>query len=57
MSAAGTRKERHGGKPGKLIATDGDFNIIDTLEVDNAGQVNEVRLLSELDAAHNGVPF
>jgi len=57
MSAEGTRKERHGGNPGKVIFTDDDFNVIDTLDLDGAGQVNEVRLLSELDAAHNGVAF
>ena len=43
--------------PGKLISTDEDFEIIDTVDLDGAGQVNEVRLISELDAAHNGVPF
>lgn len=57
LSAEGTRHQRHGGMPGKLIATDDEFNITDTLDLDGAGQVNEVRLLSELDAAHNGVPF
>lgn len=57
MSPVGTRKERHGGKPGKLIATDENFTVIDTLDLDSAGQVNEVRLLSELDEAHNQVPF
>ena len=29
----------------------------DTVEMEGAGQVNEVRLISELDAAHNGVAF
>jgi hypothetical protein len=57
LSAEGTRRERHGGMPGKLIATDDVFNITDTLDLEGAGQINDVRLLSELDAAHNGVPF
>ena len=43
--------------PGKLIRTNEDFEIIDTVELDGAGQVNEVRLISELDGAHNKVPF
>ena len=57
LSAEGTRSERHGGMPGKLICTDEEFEIIDTIDLEGAGQVNEVRLISELDAAHNGVPF
>ena len=57
MSAQGNRRERHGGKPGKLISTDEAFDIVDTIDLDGAGQVNEVRLMSELDAAHNGVAF
>ncbi len=57
LSAEGTRSERHGGMPGKLVSTDEDFEIIDTVELEGAGQVNEVRLISELDAAHNGVAF
>jgi hypothetical protein len=43
--------------PGKLVSTDEDFKIIDTVKLEGAGQVNEVRLISELDAAHNGVAF
>ena len=57
LSADGKRSERHGGMPGKLVSTDEDFQIIDTVELEGAGQVNEVRLISELDAAHNGVAF
>ena len=57
MSAEGTREERHSGNPGIVISTDEAFNIGATLELDGAGQVNAVRLLSELDEAHNGVPF
>ena len=57
LSAEGTRSERHGGMAGKLVSTDEDFEIIDTVELEDAGQVNEVRLISELDAAHNGVAF
>jgi hypothetical protein len=57
LSAEGTRQERHGRLPGKLISTNKDFEIIDTTDLEGAGQVNEVRLISELDAAHNEVPF
>jgi len=57
LSAEGTRAERHGRNPGKLIATDEEFAITATMDLDGAGQVNEVRLVSELDAAHNGEPF
>ena len=57
LSAEGTRQERHGRLPGKLISTNEDFEIIDTTDLEGAGQVNEVRLISELDAAHNEVPF
>jgi hypothetical protein len=57
LSAKGTREERHGRMPGKLISTNEDFEIINAVELEGAGQVNEVRLISELDAAHNGTPF
>ena len=57
LSAEGTRQERHGRLPGKLISTNEDFEIIGTTDLEGAGQVNEVRLISELDAAHNEVPF
>ena len=57
LSAEGTRSERHGGMAGKLVSTDEDFEIVDTVDLEGAGQVNEVRLISELDAAHNGVAF
>ena len=57
LSAEGTRAERHGGHPGRVVATDEQFAVLDTVEIAGAGQVNEVRLVSDLDAAHNGVAF
>ena len=37
--------------------SDKDFSIMESYKIPKAGGITEVRMISELDKAHNGVPF
>lgn len=58
ISQRGTREERHLPEGlGSVLAFDDDFNLIHKIILKNVGQVLDIRAMTGLDRAHNGIPF
>jgi hypothetical protein len=51
------RKDRKDTKKGGVLILNNKFDIIEKIPINNYGQINEIRLISELDLAHNSIPF
>jgi hypothetical protein len=51
------RGERHLALDGAVLAFDDEFNLIHKTILKNVGQVHEIRAMTGLDRAHNGIPF
>lgn len=51
------RKERMNCQVGGAVVLDNDWNIIEEIPINNRGQVHDIRIISEPDLAHNGIPF
>jgi len=51
------RQDRPFANRGGIIILDNNFNVLKEIPINNYGQIFEIRAISELDKAHNGIPF
>lgn len=51
------RKERMNCQVGGAVILDNDWNIVEEIAINNRGQIHDIRIISEQDLAHNGIPF
>jgi hypothetical protein len=57
LSAIADRETRYRNSQGKVHFLDEDKNVAASIHLGNRGQVNDLRLISEPDKAHNGIPW
>jgi len=51
------RKRRHAGGTCHVLQFDRDWNLIDQIKIVQSSQLNEIRIMDEIDLCHNGIPF
>lgn len=57
ISQRAIRDVRHITHDGVVLVLDDDFKPIKKIHLKNIGQVLEIRAMTDLDRAHNGIPF
>jgi hypothetical protein len=57
ISYRAVRGERHRGHTGYVLVFDDDFKLLKQITLKGVGQVCEIRAMTGIDRAHNGIPF